>query len=44
MEIGFHTFDHVVALKKVAEQHIPSKCSICNSFQVISEVTYYGKY
>ena len=27
---------HVVAIEKVAEQHILTKCSKCNTFQVIS--------
>ena len=26
---------HVVAMKKVGEQHILTKCSKCNTFQVI---------
>ena len=35
MEIDFQTSDHVVAMDKVADQHISTKCSIYASFQVI---------
>ena len=36
MEIHFQTTDHVVAVEKVAEQHIGTKYSQCNSLRVIS--------
>ena len=36
MEIHFQTTDHVVAVEIVAEQHIGTKYSKCNSFRVIS--------
>ena len=29
---------HVVAMEKVGEQHILTKCSKCNTFQVISDL------
>ena len=29
---------HVVAMEKAAEQHILTKCSQCNTFQVISDL------
>ena len=29
---------HVVAMEKVAKQHILTKCSNCNTFQVISDL------
>ena len=32
MEIHFQTTDHVVAVEKVAEQHIETKYCKCNSF------------
>ena len=38
MEIQFQTTDHVVAVEKVAEQHIATKYSKCNSFRVISHL------
>ena len=38
MEIHFQTTDHVVAVKKVAEQHIGTKYSKCNSLRVISHI------
>ena len=31
---------HIVAMKKVAEQHILTKCSRCNTFQVISDLVH----
>ena len=38
MEIHFQTTDHVVAVEKVAEQHIGRKYSKCNSLRVISHI------
>ena len=29
---------HVVAMEKLAEQHLLTKCSKCNTFQVISDL------
>ena len=43
MEIHFHTTDHVVAVEKVAEQHIATKYSKCNSLTVISHIITLGK-
>ena len=43
MEIHFQTTDHVVAVEKVAEQHIATKYSICNSLRVISHIIILGK-
>ena len=43
MEIHFQTTDHVVAVKKVAEQHIGTKYSKCNSLRVISHIIILGK-
>ena len=40
MEIHFQTTDHVVAVEKVAEQHIGTKC---NSLRVISHIIILGK-
>ena len=37
MEMDFQTIVHVFAMEKVAEQCISTKCSMCNSFQVISD-------
>ena len=31
---------HVVTMEKVAEQHTCSKCSKCNTFQVISDLVH----
>ena len=31
---------HGVAMEKVAEQHILTKCSECNTFQVISDLVH----
>ena len=38
MEIHFQTTDHVVAVEKIAEQHIGTKYSKCNSLRVISHI------
>ena len=38
MEIHFQTTNHVVAVEKVAEQHIGTKYSKCNSLGVISHI------
>ena len=43
MEIHFQTTDHVVVVEKVAEQHIATKYSKCNSLGVISHVIILGK-
>ena len=43
MEIHFQTTDHVVAVEKVAEQHIARKYSKCNSLRVISHIIILGK-
>ena len=43
MEIHFQTTDHVVAMEKVAEQHIRTKYSKCNSLRVISHLIILGK-
>ena len=43
MEIHFQTTDHVVAVEKVAEQHIGTKYSKCNSLRVISYIIILGK-
>ena len=43
MEIHFQTIDHVVALEKVAAQHILTKYSECNSLRVISHIIILGK-
>ena len=40
MEIDFQTSDHVAAMENVAKQRISRKCSMCNSFQVISDFTH----
>ena len=42
-EIHFQTTDHVVAVEKVAEQHIGTKYSKCNSLRVISHIIILGK-
>ena len=34
MEIDAQVTHHVIAMKKVAQQHILAKCSKCNTFQV----------
>ena len=43
MEIHFQTTDHIVAVEKVAEQHIGRKCCICSSFRVISHIIILAK-
>ena len=43
MQIHFQTTDHVVAAEKVAEQHIATKYSKCNSLRVISHIIILGK-
>ena len=43
MEIHFQTTDHVVAVEKVAEQHITTKYSKCNTLRVISHIIILGK-
>ena len=39
MEIHFQTADHVVAVEKIAEQHIGTKYCKCNSLTDISHIT-----
>ena len=43
MELHFQTTDHVVGVEKVAEQHIGTKYSKCNSLRVISHIIILGK-
>ena len=43
MEIHLQTTDHVVAVEKVAEQHIGTKYCKCNSFRVISLIIILAK-
>ena len=43
MEIHFQTTDHIVAVEKVAEQHIGTKYSKFNSLRVISHIIILGK-
>ena len=43
MEIHFPSTDHVVAVEKVAEQHIGTKYSKCNSLRVICHIIILGK-
>ena len=43
MEIHFQNTDHVVAVEKVAEQHIGTKYSKCNSLRDISHIIILGK-
>ena len=38
METHFQTTDHVVAVEKVAEQHIGTKLCSCNTFEDISHL------
>ena len=38
MEIHFQTTDQVVAVEKVAEQHIGTKLRSCNTFEDISHL------
>ena len=43
MEIHFQTTDHVVAVEKIAEQHIVTKYCKCNSLTDISHIIILGK-
>ena len=43
MEIHFQITDPVVAVEKVAEQHIGTKYFKCNSLRVISHIIILGK-
>ena len=43
MKIHFQTTDHVVAVEKVAEQHIGTKYCKSNSFRVISHIIILAK-
>ena len=43
MEIHFQTADHVVAVEKIAEQHIGRKYCKCNSLTDISHIIIFGK-
>ena len=43
MEIHFQTTNHVVAVEKVAEQHIRTKYCKCNSLRVINHIIILGK-
>ena len=43
MEIHFQITDHVVAVEKVAEQHIATKYSKCNSLTVIGHIITLGE-
>ena len=43
MEIHFQTADHVVAVEKIAEQHIGTKYCKCNSLTDISHIIILGK-
>ena len=40
IEIDTQVTDHVVAMKKIAEYHILTKCSKCNTFQVIIDLVH----
>ena len=40
IKIDTQVTHHVVAMEKVAEQHILTKCSKCNSFQVIIDLVH----
>ena len=40
IEIDTQVTPHVVAMEKVAEQHILTKCSKCNTFQVIIDLVH----
>ena len=42
MEIHFQTTDHVVAVEKIAEQHIGTKYCKCNSLTDISHIIILG--
>ena len=43
MEIHFRTADHVVAVEKIAEQHMGTKYCKCNSLTDISHIIILGK-
>ena len=43
MEIHFQTTDHIVAVDRIAEQHIVAKYSKCNSLAVMSHIIILGK-
>ena len=43
MELHLQTSDHVVAVEKVAAQHIGTKYCKCNSLEVISHIIILGK-
>ena len=43
MEIHFQTADHVVAVEKIAEQHIGTKYCKCNSLTDIRHIIILGK-
>ena len=43
MEIHFQTTDHIVAVEKIAEQHIRIKYSKYNSLRVITHIIILGK-
>ena len=43
MDIHLKTADHVVAVEKIAEQHIGTKYCKCNSFTDISHIIILGK-
>ena len=40
VEIGSQASHHVVAMQKVAEQHILTNCFKCNTLQVISDLVH----
>ena len=40
IEMDTQVTHHVVAMEKVAEQHILTKCSKCNTFQVIIDLVH----
>ena len=40
MGIDAQVTDHVIVMKKVADEHILAKCSKCNTFQVISDLVH----
>ena len=40
MRIDAQVTHHIIAMKKVAEQHNLAKCSKCNNFQVISDLVH----
>ena len=40
IEIDTQVTHHVVAMEKVAKQHILTKCSKCNTFQVIIDLVH----